>query len=262
MALKGIDVIVLPETPSFNLTGKKALVVGASSGIGMACACALASKGAFVTIASRRLETLIQVSDEMSLKGWKTKCLEMNISDVENTKNLVEENGPFDILFNSAGLARHTKMIDTSLEDFDEVMNVNLRGAYFLTQSVAKQLLHLGKPGSLINISSQMAHVGGLERAVYCASKFAVEGFTKAMAIELGSSKIRVNTICPTFIKTALTESTLDDPIKKDWVLSKIKLNRVGEIDDIMGAVIYLASDASALVTGSSMMIDGGWTAG
>ena len=159
--------IVLPETPSFNLIGKKALVVGASSGIGMACACALASKGAFVTIASRRLETLTEVSDEMNLKGWKTKCLEMNISDVESTKKLVEENGPFDILVNSAGLARHTKMIDTSLEDFDDVMNVNLRGAYFLTQSVAKQLLHLGKPGSLINISSQMAHVGGLERAVY-----------------------------------------------------------------------------------------------
>jgi NAD(P)-dependent dehydrogenase (short-subunit alcohol dehydrogenase family) len=103
--------------------------------------------------------------------------------------------------------------------------------------------------------------VGGLERAVYCASKFAVEGFTKAMSIELGPSKIRVNTVCPTFIKTALTENTLNDPIKKDWVLGKIKLNRFGEIEDVMGAIIYLASDASALVTGSSMMIDGGWTA-
>ena len=152
-------------------------------------------------------------------------------------------------------------MVDTSLEDFDEVMNVNLRGAYFLTQSVAMGLLNAGKPGSLINISSQMAHVGGLERAVYCASKFAVEGFTKAMSIELGPSKIRVNTVCPTFIKTALTENTLNDPIKKDWVLGKIKLNRFGEIEDVMGAIIYLASDASALVTGSSMMIDGGWTA-
>ena len=145
--------------------------------------------------------------------------------------------------------------------DFDDVMNVNLRGAYFLTQSVAMGLLKASKPGSLINISSQMAHVGGLERAVYCASKFAVEGFTKAMAIELGPSKIRVNTICPTFIKTALTENTFNDPIKKDWVLDKIKLNRLGEVEDVMGAVLYLASDASTLVTGSSMMIDGGWTA-
>ena len=253
--------MILPEIPSFKLTGKKALVVGASSGIGFASACALAAKGASVTLASRRLSHLKAISNEMMLKGWTSNYLEMNISDIRNTKALVQDNGPFDILVNSAGLARHSKMVDTSLEDFDEVMNVNLRGAYFLTQSVAMGLLKAGKPGSLINISSQMAHVGGLERAVYCASKFAVEGFTKAMSIELGPSKIRVNTVCPTFIKTALTENTLNDPIKKDWVLGKIKLNRFGEIEDVMGAIIYLASDASALVTGSSMMIDGGWTA-
>ena len=167
--------MILPEIPSFKLTGKKALVVGASSGIGLASACALAAKGASVTLASRRLSHLKAISNEMMLKGW-------------NTKALVQDNGPFDILVNSAGLARHSKMVDTSLEDFDEVMNVNLRGAYFLTQSVAMGLLKAGKPGSLINISSQMAHVGGLERAVYCASKFAVEGFTKAMSIELGPS--------------------------------------------------------------------------
>ena len=107
-----------------------------------------------------------------------------------------------------------------------------------------------------------MAHVGGLERAVYCASKFAVEGFTKSMAIELGSSKIRVNTICPTFIKTAFTKKTFNDSEKMDWVLKKIKLERVGEVEDIMGAVLYLASDLSGLVTGSSMIVDGGWTAG
>ena len=253
--------MILPEIPSFKLTGKKALVVGASSGIGLASACALAAKGASVTLASRRSSHLKAISDEMMLKGWTSNYLEMNISDIRNTKALVQDNGPFDILVNSAGLARHSKMVDTTLEDFDEVMNVNLRGAYFLTQSVAMGLLKAGKPGSLINISSQMAHVGGLERAVYCASKFAVEGFTKAMSIELGPSKIRVNTVCPTFIKTALTENTLNDPIKKDWVLGKIKLNRFGEIEDVMGAIIYLASDASALVTGSSMMIDGGWTA-
>ena len=253
--------IDLPETPSFKLNGKKALVVGASSGIGLASACALASEGASITLASRRSKNLKEISNEMELKGWTSNCLEMDISDIESTKALVQDNGPFDILVNSAGLARHSKMVDTTLEDFDEVMDVNLRGAYFLTQSVAMGLLKAKKPGSLINISSQMAHVGGLERAVYCASKFAVEGFTKAMAIELGPSKIRVNTICPTFIKTALTENTFNDPIKKDWVLDKIKLNRLGEVEDVMGAVLYLASDASTLVTGSSMMIDGGWTA-
>ena len=251
----------LPEVPSFDLSNKRALVVGASSGIGLASACALASKGANVTLASRRVEKLKDISNEMTSKDWLSSYIEMNISDIERTQSLVQEKGPFDILVNSAGLARHSKMVDTTSDDFDEVMNTNLRGAYFLTQSVARGLLQANKSGSLINISSQMAHVGGQERAVYCASKFAVEGFTKALAIELGPSKIRVNTICPTFIKTAFTENTLNDPVKKEWVLSKIKLNRFGEPEDIMGAVIYLASDASTLVTGTSVMVDGGWTA-
>ena len=251
----------LPEVPSFDLSKKKALVVGASSGIGLASACALASHGANVTLASRKVEKLKEISNEMTAKNWLSNYIEMNVSDIERTQKSVREKGPFDILVNSAGLALHSKMVDTTSDDFDEVMNTNLRGAYFLTQSVAKGLLQANKSGSLINISSQMAHVGGQERAVYCASKFGVEGFTKAMAIELGSSKIRVNTICPTFIKTAFTESTLTDPVKKEWVLSKIKLNRFGEPEDIMGAIIYLASDASTLVTGTSVMVDGGWTA-
>jgi NAD(P)-dependent dehydrogenase (short-subunit alcohol dehydrogenase family) len=140
-------------------------------------------------------------------------------------------------------------------------MDINLRGAYFLTQAVAKGMLAAGKTGSLINISSQMGHVGGLDRAVYCASKFAVEGFTKAMALEFGPAKIRVNTICPTFILTDLTRPTFDDPEKRAWVLNKIKLGRAGEVEDLMGAVVYLASDASSLVTGTAMMVDGGWTA-
>jgi NAD(P)-dependent dehydrogenase (short-subunit alcohol dehydrogenase family) len=197
----------------------------------------------------------------MSEKGWETNYLEMDIAKVEETISLVNKNGPFDILVNSAGLARHSPMIETTVEDFDQVMAVNVRGAYFLSQAVANGMLNSGKAGSIINISSQMAHVGGLERAVYCASKFAVEGFTKSMAIELGSSKIRVNTICPTFIKTAFTEKTFNDSEKMDWVLKKIKLERVGEVEDIMGAVLYLASDLSSLVTGSAMIVDGGWTA-
>ncbi|MEM7190008.1 MAG: SDR family oxidoreductase, partial [Pseudomonadota bacterium] len=125
----------------------------------------------------------------------------------------------------------------------------------------AKGLVEAGKPGSLINISSQMGTVGGIERAVYCASKHGVEGFTKAMAIELGPMGIRVNTICPTFIRTPLTEPTFDRPELVEWVTSKIKLGRVGEVEDIMGAVLYLASDAGALVTGISHLVDGGWTA-
>ena len=164
-------------------------------------------------------------------------------------------------MVNSAGLGRHTPSLETSAEDFDEVMDVNLRGAYFLTQTVAKALIKAKKPGSLINISSQMGHVGGVDRAVYAASKHAVEGFTKAMAIEWGSHEIRVNTICPTFIRTPLTQSTFDNPDRKKWIEDKIKLGRVGEVEDVMGAVVFLASDASSMITGSALMIDGGWTA-
>ncbi len=250
-----------PSTPSFNLGGKRALVAGASSGIGMACAVALAEHGAEVTLAARRTGTLQDIASEMSMRGWSAKTLELDVSDVAATAEAVAQNGPFDILVNSAGLARHSKAVDTKPDDFDAVMGVNVKGAYFLTQAVAKGLLDTGRPGSLINISSQMGHVGGRERAVYCASKFAVEGFSKAMALEFGPSKIRVNTICPTFILTDLTKSTFDDPDKRAWILDKIKLGRPGEIEDIMGAVVYLASDASALVTGTALMVDGGWTA-
>ena len=168
----------------------------------------------------------------------------------------------YDILVNSAGIAKHSAAKDTVLDDYDIVMKTNLRGAYFLTQSVSKKLIASKKAGSLINISSQMGLVGGQERAVYCASKHAVEGFTKAMAIELGVHNIRVNTICPTFILTEMTQKTFDEPEKRNWIESKIKIGRIGKIEDIMGAVVYLASDASSLVTGSSLLVDGGWTAG
>jgi len=250
-----------PKTPSFDLKGKKALVTGASSGIGFACSVALAEAGATVTIASRRSDMLQAQSQAMLDKGWDVNYLTLDVADVKNCCNAVKEKGPFDILVNSAGLARHGLSVDTELDDFDAVMDVNVRGAYFLTQTVAKGLIESNRKGSLINISSQMAKVGGQERAVYCATKHAVEGFSKAMAIEWGKNGIRVNTICPTFILTDLTKKTFTDPDKRAWLEDKIKLGRPGEVEDIMGAVVYLASNASALVTGSSLMVDGGWTA-
>ena len=251
----------LPQTPSFLLTGKRALITGASSGIGRACAVALADYGAAVTLAARRVDQLEETAAQLRDAGQTAEVLALDVGDIEATASAVERHGPFDILINSAGTARHSKATDTTAKDFDAVMTVNLRGAYFLSQVVAKGLIAAGRPGSLINISSQLGHVGGMERAVYCASKFAVEGFTKAMAIEFGPHNIRINTICPTFILTELTQPTFDDPDKRAWVLDKIKLGRAGDVKDIMGAAVYLASDAAALVTGTAVMIDGGWTA-
>ena len=184
-----------------------------------------------------------------------------DIADIHSVAKAVDGLRPLDIFVNSAGLARHSPATDTTAADFDAVMNVNLRGAYFATQAVAKSMMLDSRSGSIINISSQMAVVGGVDRAVYSASKHAVEGFTKSMAIELGSHGIRVNTICPTFIRTPLTEQTFSRPERVRWIEEKIKLGRVGEVEDIMGAVQFLASDASALITGTALLIDGGWTA-
>ena len=253
--------IDLPKTPSLRLDGLRALVTGASSGIGLGCAVALAEAGADVVLASRNIKALNEAAEAIIMKGFSAETLQLDISDLVSIDNVLKEQKPFDVLVNSAGLGRHTPSLETSAEDFDAVMDVNLKGAYFLTQSIAKALIKAKKPGSLINISSQMGHVGGVDRAVYAASKHAVEGFTKAMAIEWGRHQIRVNTICPTFIRTPLTQSTFDNPKRKKWIEEKIKLGRVGEVQDVMGAVVFLASEASSMITGSALMIDGGWTA-
>ncbi|MGB0799325.1 MAG: SDR family NAD(P)-dependent oxidoreductase [Planktomarina sp.] len=253
--------MTLPKTPSFRLDGKRALVAGASSGIGLACAVALGEAGAEVTLAARRVDALNALVDEMKGAGMSAHALPMDVSDVAGTQAAVAANGPFDVLVNSAGLARHSPAADTTESDYDAVTDLNVKGAYFLTQAVAKGLVAAGKPGSLINISSQMAHVGGIDRAVYCATKHAVEGFTKSMAIEWGKAGIRINTICPTFILTDLTRPTFEDPEKRAWIEDKIKLGRPGEVEDIMGSVVFLASQASAMVTGTSLLVDGGWTA-
>ena len=253
--------IELPMTPSFKLDGFRALVTGASSGIGLGCAVALAEAGADVVLASRNIKALNEAAEAIIMKGFSAETLQLDISDLVSIDTVLKDQKPFDVLVNSAGLGRHTPSLETSAEDFDEVMDVNLKGAYFLTQSIAKALIKAKKPGSLINISSQMGHVGGVDRAVYAASKHAVEGFTKAMAIEWGRHQIRVNTICPTFIRTPLTQSTFDNPERKKWIEEKIKLGRVGEVQDVMGAVDFLASEASSMITGSALMIDGGWTA-
>ena len=251
----------LPATPSFSLDGRRALVTGGSSGIGLGCAVALAEAGAHVIIMARRQEQLDEVAAAMTEAGHSVEVHVGDIGDIEGMAAAVEHLRPLDVFVNSAGLARHAPAVDTDPADFDAVMNVNLRGAYFASQAVAKAMIADGRKGSIINISSQMAVVGGIDRAVYCASKHAVEGFTKSMAIEMGPHGIRVNTVCPTFIRTPLTEQTFSQPARVKWIEEKIKLGRVGEVEDVMGAVRFLASDAAALVTGTALLIDGGWTA-
>ncbi len=250
----------LPRTPSFSLSGKTALVTGASSGIGQGCAVALAEAGAHVICAARGMEKLEVTVAALTAAGFSAEAVSLDQSDLSSLETLCHERS-FDVVVNSAGLARHTAAIDTTPQDFDAVMGLNLRSAYFLSAYAAKAMMAAGKSGSIIHISSQMGHVGGIDRAVYCASKHGLEGMVKAMAIEWGPAQIRINTICPTFIKTPLTAQTFERPDRKAWVEEKIKLGRIGEVEDIMGATLYLASQASSLVTGTSLLIDGGWTA-
>jgi NAD(P)-dependent dehydrogenase (short-subunit alcohol dehydrogenase family) len=253
--------MTLPQTPSFRLDDKRALVTGASSGLGLAGAVALGQAGADVVLVARGLEALQAVTTEMTAAGLSAQALQLDITDIDATKAALDDQGPFDILVNSAGLARHSSAMQTTPEDYDTVMDVNVRAAYFLTRNVAAGLIAAGKSGSLINISSQMGHVGGVDRAVYCATKHALEGMTKSMAIEWGAHGIRVNTLCPTFIRTPLAAQTLAIPERRAWIEKMIKLGRVGEVEDLMGPIVFLASDASALMTGTSLLIDGGWTA-
>lgn len=251
--------MTLPQTPTFSLAGKRAFVPGGSRGIGLACAAALAQAGAHVVIAARGAETVQGAVTALTDAGYSAEGITLDVTDVAAVTDAIAAHGPLDILCNSAGLARHSPATDTTGEDYDAVFDVNVRAAFFLAQQAAKSMTN---GGSIIQISSQMGHVGGIDRAVYCGTKHAIEGFTKAMAIEWGPRSIRVNTVCPTFIRTPLTAPTFADPEKRAWIESKIKLPRIAEVEDIMGAVLFLASDASAMVTGTSILVDGGWTAG
>lgn len=247
--------------PNFRLDGKTALVTGASRGIGLASAVALAQAGASVTLAARSEDELAAACKDIQAHGGQADYVVLDVTDSAAVTSMIASRGPFNILVNNAGMNRPKLLVDVTDEDLDDIFTLNVKSVFYVARAVAKGLLEAGQPGSIINISSQMGHVGGPRRTVYCASKHAVEGMTKALSWELGQKNIRVNTICPTFIETALTKGMFDDPEFKQSVLSKIALGRVGQTEEIMGAVVFLASDASSLVTGSALMLDGGWTA-
>ena len=250
-----------PQTPSFRLDGRNALVTGAGRGIGMGASIALAEAGANVTLVSRTENELKTLSDYLNNKGHNTSFVPLDVNNESDVKNLIENSDPFEILVNNAGTNRPAKLVDTKIEDFDYVMSLNVRSVVSLTKVVVDKMIKNKVKGSIINVSSQMGHVGGPNRTTYCSSKFAIEGFTKSLAIELALDGIRVNTVCPTFIQTPMTEPFLKDDEFKKATIGMIPLGRLGEIKDVMGPFVFLASDASLLMTGSSVLVDGGWTA-
>ena len=252
---------MLPRTPSFRLDGKRALVTGAGRGLGMACAAALGQAGAHVVAAARTAAEIEEVASAIREEGGSAEARVIDVGDPGAAAAAIKACGPVDVLVNNAGTNRPAGFLDVTAEDFDAVMDLNLRAAFFVAQAVARGQVEAGRPGSIIHMSSQMGRVGGARRTVYCASKHAIEGLTKAMALDLAPHGIRVNSICPTFIETPLTRPYFDDPAFRADVLARIKLGRLGRMEDLMGAVVFLASDAAALMTGTAMVIDGGWTA-
>ncbi len=250
--------MTLPVTPSFRLDGRRAIVTGAGRGIGLAAAAALGEAGAQVTLVSRTASEVVEAASQI---GNTATAAVLDVSDIAAVKAFFAERPAFNILVNNAGTNRPKPMWEVSEVDYDAVYDLNVKSSFFVAQACAQKMIAEGTQGSLIHIGSQMGHVGGPNRSLYCGSKWALEGMNKAFALDLASHSIRSNTIAPTFIETPLTKPYFDDPAFKAHVLSKIKLGRIGQVGDLMGAILFLASDASALMTGTSMVIDGGWTA-
>jgi NAD(P)-dependent dehydrogenase (short-subunit alcohol dehydrogenase family) len=247
--------------PNFRVDGQRALVTGASRGIGFCAAMALAQAGAHVTLVARSLDTLKSAQQDLKSAGFDSEILQLDVTDPIAVDQALQERPAFQILVNNAGMNRPKHLVDVKNEDIDAVFDLNIKAAFYVTRKVTQQLLAAKLPGSIINISSQMGLVGSPRRTLYCASKHALEGMTKALSWELGAANIRVNTICPTFIETDMTAPMFADQTFRTWVVDKIALGRLGQPEEIMGAIVFLASPASSLITGSALVLDGGWTA-
>jgi NAD(P)-dependent dehydrogenase (short-subunit alcohol dehydrogenase family) len=251
----------LPVTPGFRLDGRRALVTGAGRGIGLALAAALAEAGAAVTLAARSADEIEAGAAAIRAAGGQAEAAVLDVADLAAVEAFFAGRPAFHILVNNAGTNRPKPMQAVTEADYDAVLDLNVKSAFFVAQGCVRRMLADGERGSLIHIGSQMGHVGGPNRSLYCASKWALEGMSKAFSLDLAGAGIRSNTIAPTFIETPMTKPFFEDKSFLDNVLGKIKLGRLGTVEDLMGVVVFLASDASALMTGTSMVVDGGWTA-
>ena len=247
-----------------DLSGKHALVTGAGRGIGRACALALVEAGAGVTLVARSRDELDEVAAEAEAMGGNAAVHSADVGDelqVEAAVDAAARHGGLDITVNCAGINRPGPTVALETDDWDLVMGVNLRGTFLVCRAVGRRLLRDGRPGRIVNMSSQMGSVGYPGRAAYCASKHGVDGLTKALAVEWAKHDITVNAVAPTFVRTPLTEPMLEDAEFRDDVLRRIPMGRVGETSEVTGPVLFLSSDAASLVTGHILLVDGGWVA-
>lgn len=251
---------MLPETPSFRLDNRRALVTGASGGIGAAAAVALAAAGAEVVLAARRVKPMQATVDALAARGLRARAVAMDVTDRAGTRAAIGELGPFDILVNNAGRNTRQAFLDVTDEAFDALLDLNVRAAFTVAQAVARGMVAAGRGGAIINMGSVNGHVARETISVYTATKHAIEGLTKGMALELGKHGIRVTSLCPTWIDTPLVRPLLDDPATLEMMLSRLPIGRVGHVEDLMGVIVFLASPAAAMITGSPTLVDGGQT--
>ena len=250
---------------NLRLDGLTALVTGGGRGIGAATAGALACVGAQVLVMSRTRADLDQTVASIEASGGKASALVCDVTDSACVRETIAALPRLDILINNAGMNIPEAFADVTEEHLDAVINLNVRAMFVVAQAAVRKMLELPQRrevgGAVVNITSQMGHVGAARRTVYCMTKHAIEGLTKAMGVELAPQNIRVNSVAPTFLDTPFTVPFFKDPKFKDWVLQRIPLGRIGQLEEVTGAIVFLASPAASLITGTSMVIDGGWTA-
>jgi NAD(P)-dependent dehydrogenase (short-subunit alcohol dehydrogenase family) len=246
---------------AFRVDGKRALVTGAGRGIGRATALALAAAGADLVLVSRTKSELDEVADAITSRGGRAQPLVLDVTRSDAVRAAFAGLGRLDILVNNAGINRPQPFLEVDEATLDLLLGLNVRAAFIVAQAAARLMVAQGG-GVIVNVSSQMGHVGSeRDRTVYVMTKHALEGLTKAMAVELAPKGVRVVSIAPTFVETPLSKPFLDDPDTRKWILDRIPIGRVGTVEDVASAVVFLASPAAALVTGSSLLLDGGWTA-
>ena len=253
------------DFPSFSLAGQVALVTGAARGLGRAIALACAHAGADVALGLRDVGTARDLAREIEALGHKALRLQMDVTDLAQISRAIQDTaahfGKLDVLVNNAGGGISGLALDVTEEDYDQTLAINLKATFFASQEAAKIMIRQ-KSGRIINMSSQAGFTALPTESVYCASKAAISHLTKCLAIEWGPYNITVNAVAPTFITTPGTDEALADPAFRADVLERIAaLHRIGEPMDVAGAVIFLASPAAALITGHTLLIDGGWTA-
>lgn len=251
------------KIPSFRLDGKVALVTGAGAGLGAAISIGLAESGAEVLLVGRTQANLETTLAEISARGGRGRTIACDVTDTGAIRETIAALPRLDVLINNAGTNFPEPFVDVSDEHLDTMLDLNIRAAFVVAQAAAKKMLEdkSRTDAAIINISSQMGHVGSPNRAVYCMTKHALEGLTKAMGVELAPHKIRVNSIGPTFTDTPLVRRVVNTPEKRDFVMSRIPMGKLASLEDIMAAAIFLASPAAAMITGTHLIVDGGWTA-